>query len=157
MLVEAVCDVDADPAGRQFLAETDSSNRFGHQRRAQCDLADQLWPGGQGVSDLDQGCGHPWRQSCAVHHAEGIWNLVLARQLRQLREVHVAQQAMQDLPLWLHIEALDVQEAAVAGGHQDRDTSLTRGLADKDLGVQRVAFLHENVDAVEESVDRLRR
>ena len=29
--------------------------------------------------------------------------------------------------------------------------------ADKDLGVQRVAFLDEDVDAVEESVDGLRR
>ena len=57
---------------------------------------------------------------------------------------------MQDLPLRLQIEPFHVQGAAVAGGHQNRDASRPRRLADEDLGVERVALLHEDVDAVEE-------
>ena len=141
--VEAVRHVDAEPAGRQLLAEADPPDRVGDQRRAQGDLGDQLWPGGQGGADLDEGCRHPGRQPGAVHHAQRVGDLVLAGQFGQLGQVDIAEQAVQDRPLRLEVEPLDVQQAAVAGGHQDGHTSRARRLADQDLGVQRVAFLDD--------------
>ena len=72
----------------------------------------------------------------------------------EIREVQVAEQAVQNLPVRLEVEPFDVQRAAVAGGHQHRDAPGARDLANKHLGVERIAFLDEDVDTVEEPVDR---
>ncbi len=68
------------------------------------------------------------------------------------RDIHIAEQAVQDRPLRLQVEPLHVQGRG-RWSPSGPGCGVPRGLADKHFGVQRVAFLDDDVDAVEELVD----
>jgi len=69
--------------------------------------------------------------------------------------VHAGEQPVEDGTLRLEIEPLDVEHAAIAGLHHDRDPPIARGLSDKELHIERVAFLDDEVEAVEERAEVL--
>ena len=60
---------------------------------------------------------------------------------------------MEERSLRLEVEALDVEDAPVAGLHQHGDPALPGRLADEELHVERVALLDDQVEPVEEGAE----
>src|SRR5215208_4208378 len=97
----------------------------------------------------------PRGKSCAVEDAKYMGNLVAAGQACECGGVHIAQQPVQDGPRVVEVVALDVDESTVTRRHQHRNTSGPRRFTDEHLDVQRVAFLNNDIESIEEPVDRI--
>src|SRR5438045_381649 len=82
-------------------------------------------------------------------------NLVATAQARECGGVYIAQQPVQDGARVVEVVALDVGKATVTRRHQHRNTPCPRGFTNEDLDVQRIAFLHNDIQALEEPVDRV--
>lgn len=55
----------------------------------------------------------------------------------------------------VEIVAFDVDQSAIAGFHDDRDTASAGTVADEDFDVEGVAFLDHQIQSVEEGIDRV--
>jgi hypothetical protein len=65
---------------------------------------------------------------------------------------------VEDRPLGLEVEALDVDEPPVAGLHQHRDSVVTRVVTQPNLDVEAVALVEQEIEATarqQEVVDRV--
>ncbi len=81
-------------------------------------------------------------------------NLVLGGEVGEVGGAQIAEKAVQDRPRRFEVEALDVHQPSVAGGHQHRNALPAGTFAHQDLRIQRVALLDDDVQSVQKSVDR---
>ena len=76
---------------------------------------------------------------------EHIGHFLFERQAAQLAIVDLAQQTMKEWPRRLEVDALDVQETAIARVHDDGNATRASALAHQKLYVDAVALLHYQV------------
>ena len=152
-MIQSPPDVDAGSPRVKSLTQADPANRLCQRRCAEVDVGGQLRPRRQGPVDLYQRRGGPWREPLGVEMPQDVWDLLAAAHPGKQPRVDFAEQSVEDGALRLKVEAFDVDQAAIAGGHQHGDAAAARGLAHDCLHVQRVAFLHHDVDTVHEIVD----
>src|SRR5271165_1174657 len=80
-------------------------------------------------------------------------NLVPVGQAGKPRGIDIAQQAVEEGSLRLEVVSLDIDETAVAGCHEQRQSPVTGGFANEDLHVQGVALFDDDVQSVKELVE----
>ena len=107
----------------QPLAESDPAHRLGDGGRTDGDVPGKLRPRRQRAADLDQRGRAAVGQPARVDDAQHMGHLVGAAQARQLSDADIAEQPVQDGPFRLEVVSLDVDQAAVTAGHQDRNTA----------------------------------
>ena len=152
-LVERPTHVDARAARPEGLTQPDAAYRLGQRGRTQGHVAGQLRPCRKRTVHFDKRCRHPWGQTFGVQVAQDVRDLVPAAHPRQQSDVEFAEQAVQDGTVRFQIETFHVDQAAVTGRHQHRDSAGLGAFAHHGLHVQRVAFLDDDVETVEELVN----
>ena len=113
---------------------------------ANCGHVDSVWP--SSTSDAA-----PRADRLVASMMRRTRNLLPIGKAGEAGDVCIAKQAVQDGPLRLQVEPLDVDQAAVAGCHQNGESTGPRSLANQGFNVQRIAFLDNDVEAVEEFAD----
>ena len=111
--VQRLVQIDPHPAGGESLAAAEPAHRGGHGGPAQLDVAGELGPGGHGAVDLDHGGRHPGGQVSGLQDAHDVRRLVVRGQATQRDRRHVPEQSVEQQPVGLEVEPLDVEEPAV--------------------------------------------
>ena len=82
-----------------------------------------------------------------------MWDLVLVVQPGQGGGVESPEQPVEHGSVGFGVEAFDVDQTAVAGGHHHRQPVPACGFPDQRLDIEGVALLDHDVEPLEESVD----
>ena len=140
-------------------AQAEPPDRRGGGRRAERDLARQLRPSGDRSGPPRTATPRRATTTSRAPSSRTTYGAFSAvRQAGQLATSPCRRRRPWKIgSVRLEVEALDVENAAVARLHDHRDAPFARRLADEELHVERVALLDDEVEPVEEPVEVLRR
>lgn len=147
--------IHPDATGIQRHPESDTPDGGGDTRGAQGDVAGQLRPAGHGLTDFDQARAQPRRQPGGTEQLHHERRLLPRGQPAQVSRVDIAEQTVECGALWLDIETLDIQQTAVTCLHQQWNTVSRGRLADHELHIEGITFLHDDRETVHELVHRI--
>ena len=118
--VEGLFDIEPGAARTQRPAQADPAHRRRDTGRAEHHIAAELRPAVQGLAHLDQAARHPGGQIARAEQPHDIGCLVPGGQAAQLGGGDIAEQAVEGLPPRFEVETFDIEQAAVAGFHDQR-------------------------------------
>ena len=153
--VQHVVEVNANPPRTELRSEHEATHRGRDCGAAQDHVTAQLGPCAHGPFYLDQTGRHPRRDSSSINDRHHIRNLLLGRQSPYRVRREVPHKTVQHRPIRVEIEPLHIQQTEIRGLHQHWHPSSARLVAHRQLHVQAVAFLDEDIDPVEQHVERL--
>nr|WP_276602898.1 hypothetical protein [Nannocystis pusilla] len=141
-----VLDVGDEAARVVHLPEVHAPDDVGGRTTAVDDARAELRPGLDGRLDLDHRGDHAARHGALADDLEHVGDLLLRGEVGDPLGLDVADEAVEDRPRRLEVEALDVDERAVAGLHQHRDLVQPRGEPQLELDVDAVALVDQHVE-----------
>ncbi len=151
---QRLVDVQTYPPGREGVAQPYTLDCSRDGRCAEQDVPGQLRPGGQGLAYLDQGGRAPGRKLSCLNDFQDIGHLLATAQGCQATQVGLAEQPVQDRSAGILVEPFDIDQTAVATGHQNWHAAGPRRFPHEELDVEGVALFDDDVEAIDETVHR---
>ena len=145
-------EVDVVAARLAPLAQQDAPGGVGDDGAAEHHCRRQLRPAAQRAAVLADRRRQLGADRVAIDHLHDQRDALLRGQPVQILRADSGQPTVEQRPAWLEVEPLDVEQAAVAGVHEDRDPPRSCVLTCGYLDVGRIAFLDEQVKVLEELI-----